>query len=141
MAKILFIEDEDFLLENFILALQDREHEVAVVRSGEEALGQIKKDNQDFDIIVIDVMLPRGNHAGTPLVGDDIKTGEMGLEVLRQLRLVDRETPVIILTAVTDDDSKAKILNLNVVAYLDKPVSFKIFLNAVEKALSHRETS
>ena len=141
MAKILFAEDEEFLMQSFIWELQDANHEVTVARDGEEAILHLQKDNHDFGLIVLDIMLPRGSHEGVPAVGEDIKTGEMGLEVLRQLRQeMGDETPVIVLTAVIDDDLKARMLDYGVEQYFTKPTSLTDFMNAVDTALASAES-
>jgi CheY-like chemotaxis protein len=134
MSRILFIEDEDFLLQSFIDTLRDFMHTVVISRDGEEAIEQLK-DGHDFDLVITDIMLPRGNGHDKNFIYRDIKTNEMGLEILRQLRDHDKTVPVIVLTASTDEDMRMKIMDLDVVACLYKPISLKAFLSSVEKAL------
>jgi len=139
MAKILFVEDEEFNVRSFIWELEDAaDHEVTIVGGGEETIRSLKSGNHDFDLIILDIMLPRGNHKGSPVVGDNIKTDKMGLEILRQLReKMNDETPVIVLTAVMDDDLKTEVTGYGVEKYFVKPTALEDFMEAVEKALGH----
>lgn len=135
MKKILFVEDEAFLLQSFIYALEDRHHKIEIAKDGEEALEKLKNGSNRYDLIILDIMLPRGNGHAKKFVGEGIKTREMGLEVLRQLRAEDKSVPVIVLTAVSDEDMRMKIIELGLDACFDKPVSLNTFLSSVEKAL------
>lgn len=134
--KILFIEDEDFLLQGFIDRLEDRGHFVNKAGDAEEALTQLKNGQNKYDLVILDIHLPRGNGQANNFVGDEIETREMGLEILRQLRDEDKSVPVIVLTAVTDEDTWTKIKELGITACLYKPVTLPTFLSVVDKALS-----
>lgn len=135
MARILFVEDEEHNMQSFIWELEDAEHEVIVVGEAEETIRRLD-GGSDFDLIILDIMLPRGNDQGSPAVGDDIKTGKMGLEILRQLREeMKLETPVVVLTAVLDDEPKTELMNLGAARYLVKPASLEEFMEAVDAML------
>lgn len=137
MAKILLIEDEEFLMTSFIWGLQDRGHDLTIVRDGEEAINCLQNGDIFFDIIILDIMLPRGNQKNSSQIAKNIKSGEMGVEVLRHLREeMNKKTPVIALSAVMDDDIKSKVLLLGVEKYFTKPISLGIFMDEVEKILS-----
>jgi two-component system OmpR family response regulator len=136
MAKILFIEEEKFLMQSFIWGLEEAGHRVTMAKDGEEAI-RCLKGGHDYTLIILDIMLPRGNYEGSPAISEDIKAGEMGLEVLRQMREeMNDETPVIVLTAVIDDDLKTKVLGHRVKEYFAKPISVRDFLDAVKKVLA-----
>lgn len=142
MARILFVDEEDFLMASFIEELRDVGYEVTVAKSGEEAIRCLEDGHHDFALIILDIMLPRGDDKGLPTVGKGINTGEMGLEVLRLLREdMSDETPVIVLTAVMDDDIKTKILDYRVERYFAKPIALADFIDAVERALNVDTTS
>ena len=133
MAKILFIEDNEFTMQGFIMELEDANHEVIVAKEAEEAIMRLQNSNHDFDLIVLDIMLSRGKPRGLPALDENIKTGEMGLEILRQLREeMNDKTPVIVLTAVIDDDVKTRVLSYGVERYFTKPTSLIDFTSAVE---------
>ncbi len=105
MARILVVEDEPDLL----LGLQDdlrlEGYEVEVARDGEAASRRVRE--QPFDLIILDVMLPSKD----------------GFEVCRDLRRAGLETPVILLTAKTQESDKVLGLDLGANDYVTKPYS------------------
>jgi len=138
MTNILFIEDEDFTMNPFFEGLKDEEYIVTTAKDGEEALRNLKGGKYNFDLIILDIMLPRGYASGVPSISEDIKTGDMGIEVLRQLRKeIKKFTPVIVLSAVSDDEIKSKVLDLGINRYFTKPISLMVFMDEVKKALSY----
>ncbi|MDR0347396.1 MAG: response regulator transcription factor [Coriobacteriales bacterium] len=103
MARILIVED-DIDISNMLSALLAKNgHEPHVAYSGSEALLLLKAER--FDLILLDLMLP----------------GRGGLEVLSEVRVWGEETPVIMLTAVTDKESVVTLLTAGANDYLTKP--------------------
>ena len=80
MNHILIVEDEPKIARFVSLELEHEGYKTTVISDGREALAAAT-DN-DYDLIVLDVMLPSLN----------------GIEILRRLRQI-KDTPVIILTA------------------------------------------
>jgi len=104
MHHILLCEDE----ENIITFLQpELEHEgyrVTPARDGHEALGLLAQATYDYDLVLLDVMLPGAN----------------GLEVLREIRKTSR-VPVLILTARKEVYDKVAFLAAGADDYVTKP--------------------
>ncbi len=119
MSRILVVEDE----ANIALGLQDdltlEGYEVAVARDGEEAVRAARAEA--FDLIVLDLMLPRKD----------------GLTVCRELRRGGLKTPIIMLTARTQEAEKVLGLELGADDYVTKPFS-PIELRARIKAVLRR---
>ena len=138
MARILFIEEEDFGMEGLISELRDNKHEVIVVGDGETAIKSLRNGKHDFQLIILDVMLPIGEPTESPpAVSEEIKTDEMGLEILRQMRQeMNDQTPVIVLTAAIDIDLRTRINEFGVEKYFSKPTSLEDFIEAVNNVLS-----
>lgn len=116
---VLVVEDEQRMAELLKKGLVEEGHSVLVSHEGREAL-EIAQE-QDFDVIVMDVMLP----------------GIDGCEITRRLRAARIQTPILMLTA---RDAKPDIINgLNTGAddYLTKPFSFAEFLARL-RAVSRR---
>ena len=88
MARILVVEDEPPLALGLEDDLKLEGYEVEVVRDGETASRRARE--QSFDLIILDVMLPRKD----------------GFEVCRELRRAGLRTPVILLTAKTQESDK-----------------------------------
>jgi len=103
MAKILLVEDD----RDLAMALEDRlirEHYlVEVVHDGDEALNRLKCS--EYDAVILDWNLPN-----TP-----------GIEILKQLRSLGRNTPVLLLTARDNLQDKEAGLDAGADDYLTKP--------------------
>jgi len=119
MIRILVVEDE----ASICLALEDdlkmEGYEVEIVRDGETASRRARE--QAFDLILLDVMLP----------------GKDGFEVCRELRRAGLRTPILMLTAKTQEAEKVLGLELGADDYVTKPYSPRE-LRARIKALLRR---
>ena len=104
--KILLIEDEMELANFLKRGLKYEGFSVDHLEDGKGAVQQILKEG--YDIIILDLILPT-------------VSGEKVLKELREKRDI---TPVIVLTAINDVETKTKILNLGADDYLIKPFSF-----------------
>ncbi len=121
-VRILVVEDEPKLAAAVKLGLETEGYSVAVAGTGEE--GFYIANSEDFELIVLDVMLP----------------GRDGLEILRTLRRRGLKTPVLLLTA--RDAIEDRVLGLDAGAddYLVKPFAFPE-LEARLRALLRRGTA
>ena len=100
--KILLIEDDVNLADNIVGFLQD----FADVHAVDHGLdGEFEGQESPYDLIISDLMLP----------------GESGLEVIKNLREKNIETPVLILTAKSSLDDKIEGFNVGADDYLTKP--------------------
>ena len=121
MAKILVVEDE----ESIRMALEDdlslEGFQVAGAADGEQGL-QMAKENS-YDLIILDLMLPRLN----------------GTDVCKELRRADITTPIIMLTAKSQEIDKILGLELGADDYVTKPFSPRELLARVKAIL--RRTS
>jgi two-component system copper resistance phosphate regulon response regulator CusR len=104
--KLLIIEDEKKVALALEKGLESEHYQVEIALTGEE--GFYLLSSQEFDLIVLDLMLP----------------GRDGLEILRTLRKTDTRTPVLILTARDTLGDKILGLDLGADDYLVKPFAF-----------------
>lgn len=124
MKQILVVEDNpDYreLLQNF---LESAGYLVAIAEDGVEALVIAKK--QDFDLILLDVMLPKINGYGV-------------CEVIRS----ESDVPIIMLTALDSEAHQVRGFDLCIDDYITKPVSMPILLHKVATVLrrsTHSDT-
>ncbi|EIV99984.1 DNA-binding response regulator, OmpR family, contains REC and winged-helix (wHTH) domain [Thermoanaerobacter thermohydrosulfuricus] len=102
MHKILVIED-DVNIAKFVKINLDKYYETEIVHEGEKALYLLERER--FSVIVLDIMLP------------DIS----GFELLKKIRAMKVNTPVIILTAKSQDVDKILGLELGADDYITKP--------------------
>jgi len=79
--RILVVDDDIAIRKSFLLALEDTGYQVEAVESGEKGIE--KKKTGNYDLIFLDLKMP----------------GLNGVETLMELRKLDREVPVYIVTA------------------------------------------
>ena len=123
MRKILVMEDEDNIRAFVVLNLKRVGYDVVDVASGEAALEAFAQAGGDFDIAILDIMLP----------------GMDGLEILRRLR-EGRDTadvPVIMLTARSAEMDRVAGLENGADDYVVKPFGI-MELQARVKAVLRR---
>lgn len=118
--RILVVEDDDSITEGLRLNLEAEGYSVEVAGDGE--LGRELAQSHAYDLIVLDVMLPRLN----------------GFEVLRALRGAGDCTPVIMLSARGAEMDKVMGLELGAEDYVTKPFGLAEFLARV-KAVMRRD--
>lgn len=120
-SKILVVDDEPAILELIEYNLESNDYQVSTATDGAMAFEKIS--NGDFDLMLLDQMLPKMN----------------GMEVLKKMRESGNLTPVIFLTAVDSEDTKIKGLISGADDYVTKPFSIKELLARIEVVL--RRTS
>ena len=117
--KILIVEDETSISRFVQLELEHEGYSTKCIADGREALDEAV--NNDYDLIVLDVMLPSLN----------------GIEVLRRLRQV-KQTPVIILTARDQIMDKVAGLDLGANDYMTKPFAIEELLARIRANIKKR---
>jgi DNA-binding response OmpR family regulator len=115
-SRILLVDDEQPIQALLSFPLQRDGYEVVQASDGREALARF--DEQAFDLVVLDVMLPRMD----------------GLEVCRRLR-ARSSVPIIMLTAKSEEIDKVLGLELGADDYITKPFSLREFRSRVKAAL------
>ena len=119
--RLLVVEDEHKLAGVLKRGLEEHRYVVDVAYDGEDGLALATAD-APYDLIVLDVMLPRLD----------------GFAVCRQLRDLDIHTPVLMLTARDTVDDRVAGLDSGADDYLTKPFAFRELLARV-RALLRRE--
>jgi DNA-binding response OmpR family regulator len=105
-VRLLVVEDESKVAEFIRKGLQQEHHAVDVARDGEE--GAYQAENFDYDLVILDLMLPKLS----------------GLEVLRRIREKKPGLPVLLLTAKSTVEDRVKGLDSGADDYLVKPFAF-----------------
>jgi two-component system copper resistance phosphate regulon response regulator CusR len=119
--KILVIEDEQKLAGFIVDGLRQSGNLVQWVADGPK--GMERAASEDFDLILLDLMLPGAN----------------GFEVLKNLRAFRVQTPVIILSALGETEHVVNGLDLGAVDYIRKPFEWEELLariRTVERKIS-----
>jgi sigma-B regulation protein RsbU (phosphoserine phosphatase) len=121
-ATILIVDDEELNRDGLARRLQRHDYEVAVAKSGEEAIELL--GGQHFDLVLLDIMMP----------------GMNGLEVLKFLRRVDSlvDLPIIMVTAKGESQDMVEALELGANDYVTKPLDFPVVLARIRTQLALR---
>jgi len=117
MKRILVVEDEPAIAFGLQLDLKSEGYDVEIESDGERALQRAR--NEAFDLILLDVMLP----------------GKDGFEVCRELRRGGSKTPIIMLTAKTQEEEKVLGLESGADDYVTKPFSPRELRARIKAAL------
>lgn len=112
--EILIAEDEAQIAEPLRKNFLEEGHHAMVAKDGEEALKLVEKI--EFDVIVLDWKMPKVS----------------GIDVCKQLRKMGNNTPILLLTALSQVSNKVEALNSGADDYITKPFSFKELLARVK---------
>ncbi len=119
--RILIVEDDVRLATLTREYLEGNGFQVTVEGDGSRAIEQIK--NLNPDLVILDIMLP----------------GEDGLSICRKLK-IDKDVPILILTARTDDMDQVLGLEMGADDYIAKPVRPRVLLARVRALLRRAES-
>jgi two-component system, OmpR family, response regulator VanR len=114
---ILYVEDEKAIRENIKKVLIILCEKIYDVESSEEAKSIL--ENNHIDIIITDINLPNTN----------------GIDFIKELRLIDKTIPVILLSAYTNKEYLLAAAKLKLVDYLTKPIDFKELSKALHNCV------
>ena len=115
--RILNIDDStvnNMLMENILSSLG---YEVYSILEGSQALENIEEFRPD--VIILDIMMPN----------------KSGIDVLEDIRRQGIETPVIVISAMKDQELKRRALELGAADYQSKPVKMETLKNSIQQAL------
>jgi DNA-binding response OmpR family regulator len=121
-ARILLVDDEQSIQTLLSYPLRKEGYDVVQATDGQQALQRFEE--QPFDLVVLDLMLPRVD----------------GLEVCRRLRSIS-PVPIIMLTAKSEEIDKVVGLELGADDYITKPFSLREFSSRIKAALRRAEMS
>jgi len=114
--KVLLVDDEKDFVETLAQRLEVRDFDVRSSLSGDDALGLIQE--HDFDVIVLDVLMP----------------GKDGIETLREIKDMKPLIHVIMLTGHATVETGIKGMKLGAYDYLIKPADTEYLVDKITKA-------
>ena len=123
MSRILVVEDEQHLAEGLRYNLEAEGYQVQVLDTGEAALETLQSGPLDFDVVILDVMLP----------------GIDGFAVISEMRRRGQFVPTLMLTARGHPDDVLRGFAAGVDDYLTKPFELAILIARIRGLLRRRE--
>ncbi len=121
MANVLIVDDDPLVLDSLRQVVAKMGHGSAQASTMAEALAAVRSGG--FDIVLSDVRMPDGS----------------GLDILPGIRAGDEAPEVIIITGYGDPDGAELAIKQGAWDYVEKPLSVKGVMLAVERALQYRE--
>ncbi|HKO30584.1 MAG TPA: response regulator [Nitrospiraceae bacterium] len=119
MAKILVIDDEPGIRDLLDTLLSRKGYDVILAEGGQKGLEIFRRARPD--VVVLDLKMP----------------GIDGLTVLQQVRSLNPNQPVIILTGAATPESEQQVRALGVKEYVEKQFSLNLLGDALKRELMH----
>jgi DNA-binding response OmpR family regulator len=119
MSRVLVVEDEEHLAQGLRFNLEAEGYSAEVVGDGETATERLLRKNENFDAVVLDIMLP----------------GKDGFSVVSELRAARNYVPVLMLTARGRPEDVLKGFASGADDYLPKPFDLEILLARLQGLL------
>jgi len=117
--RILFIDDEQVLIEIASQMLEQLRYEVVTTRSSVQALELFRAEPDRFDLVITDMTMPH-------MTGD---------KLARELMKIRPDIPIILCTGHSKLLSEAKAKDMGIRAFVMKPILKRTLAEAVRKAL------
>ncbi|MEY3048517.1 MAG: hypothetical protein RL365_555 [Bacteroidota bacterium] len=115
----LLAEDDENLGTLLYTFLNSKGFQTKWVKNGEEAISYYRSFNNALDFIILDVMMPEKD----------------GFSVAREIRLTDKNTPILFLTAKSMKEDKLKGFELGADDYLTKPFAMEELIARIQAIL------
>lgn len=121
--RVLYVEDEDLAREKLGKFLRRRFEEVELCSNGLEGYLKFQEyynENKKFDLILSDINMPKMD----------------GLEMLEQIREIDKLTPCMFITARNETENLIKAINLQTRDYILKPIDLEVITTKLDIIVS-----
>jgi CheY-like chemotaxis protein len=118
-ANILYVDDEDFLVELASQMLEKLENNVVATDNPQRALEIFKEDPYRFDLLITDMTMPHMS----------------GIQLARAVRKVRKDFPVIICTGFSEQINGESAREMGLNGFLLKPFSIRDIAIAIRQAL------
>ena len=122
MADVLIVDDDDVIRETLLELLEGNYH-CQEASTAEEALRKLEA--QPFDVVLTDISMP----------------GLSGSELLQRARELYPDTPVIIMSGLSDQEQAYSLINRGAFDYLLKPFRLEVVEESVKRAIEQRRNS
>lgn len=118
--SLILVVDDDETIRDTLYDLLSEEHDCQTAETAEQALARLEVDA--YDLVLTDISMP----------------GLSGLELMGHVRQKYPDTPVIIISGISDQDHAQGLIRLGAFEYLLKPFRLEVVEKSVKRALDHR---
>ncbi len=123
MSRILIIEDEAAIRRVLTRILSEENTSYVVEEAEDGAIGMEKVKNQDYDLILCDIKMPKMD----------------GVEVLEAVKKIKPEIPMVMISGHGDMETAIHTMRLGAFDYISKPPDLNRLLNTVRNALDKKQ--
>ena len=120
---LLWVDDEIELLKAHIIFLEKKDYHIVTASNGSDAIDICRQQN--FDLIILDEMMP----------------GLSGLETLQQIKEIQPNTPVVMVTKSGEEHIMDQAIGSKISDYLIKPVNPNQILLSRKKNIHRKQIS
>ena len=121
MAHVLIVDDDESFSAALGRLVRGAGHGFDLAADGQDGLA--KFSGGDYDLVIADLKMPRMS----------------GVEFIRDLKRVDRDAVVLVITGYADLATAVEAMSLGASDYLEKPVAVEKFRAALERGLEQRQ--
>ncbi len=118
---LLYVEDDDIISLELSQLLGNFFSKVFVAKDGKEGLRTFLENEDEIDIVLSDINMPLLN----------------GIEMIKKIRSVNSNVPVILATAYSDNEFLAEAIKLRVQEYIVKPIDVRNLLDLMNNIASN----
>ncbi len=116
--RVLIVDDEEELIETLVERLDIRDIAAVGVHSGRKAIETL--ESETFDVVILDVKLP----------------GENGVEIMKNIKKIKPNLPVILLTGHMSKEVSDEGLKAGAIDYIIKPINIDKLIEKMKEAIS-----
>ena len=117
------VDDEEVIREGMRRILEAEGYHVIASASGQAALEKIQE--RDFDVVITDLKMP----------------GMDGIEVLKAIKILQPEVPVIIITGYSTVDTAVDAMKNGAFDYIAKPFTSELIIEKIQKAIDYKRSA
>ncbi|MCF8051743.1 MAG: response regulator [Desulfobacterales bacterium] len=121
--RVLVVDDEEDFLETLVNRLKKRNLDAVGVKSGEEAVEEIREKR--YDVVILDIKMPGGMD---------------GIETLREIKRIQPLVEVLLLTGHASVETSIEGMKLGAFDYLMKPIKLEELLVKLGQAFEKKDT-
>jgi two-component system response regulator PilR (NtrC family) len=118
--SLILVVDDDETIRDTLYELLSAEYDCQTAQTAEQALARLEVEA--YDVVLTDISMP----------------GLSGLELLGHVRQKYPDTPVIIISGISDQEHAQGLIRLGAFEYLLKPFRIEVVEKSVKRALDHR---